>query len=347
MERIGERLRRRREELGFTVEAVAASTKFRPETIRAVEEGRVDVFPAEAYFKAFLRAYAAALGLDAEEILNYQKTEEERVQEAIRGIRIRPRTRTGKGTKTVVIGVIVAAAAIAVVLALRSFERPGVDTGAVSSPAESLQTSAGPPGLVDSAAARPQGAEPQDEQTAVPSGPAERSPDAASPEDTARTRVPPKSSADAQAAAGDETSSLPSGDRRDRSGPVPAESAETEEAVQPVGQSPPVEHEDTVRVDVGPGAGQETGQPDDRSCLEITANQGFFIKISSGGETILDDYLKGGDRRTLYSVHPFVLVSLSDRHAVSLTLDGEPVALPDSPDRGIYNFTIPQHREAR
>jgi cytoskeletal protein RodZ len=347
MERIGERLKRRREELGLTVEAVAASTKFRPETIRAVEEGRVDVFPAEAYFKAFLRGYAAALGLDSQEILDYQKTEEERVQEAIRGIRIRPRKHTSKSTKTVVISVIVAAAAIAVVLALTSFERSGVETGAVSSPAESLQTSVGPPGLVDSAVARPQGAEPQDDQTAVPAGPIETSPGAASPEDTGRTRVPAESSADAQATAGDETVGLPSADRTDRSGPLPAESAETEGAVRPVEQSPPVEHEVVDRVDVMPDTGPETGQADDRSCLEIAANQGFFIKISSGGETILDDYLKGGDRRTLYSVHPFVLVSLSDRHAVSLTLDGEPVALPDSPDRGIYNFTIPQPREAR
>jgi cytoskeletal protein RodZ len=40
MERIGERLRRRREELGFTVDDIARATKYRPEVIKAVEEGR-------------------------------------------------------------------------------------------------------------------------------------------------------------------------------------------------------------------------------------------------------------------------------------------------------------------
>jgi cytoskeleton protein RodZ len=347
MERIGERLKRRREELGFTIEAVAASMKFRPEIIRAVEEGRVDVFPAEAYLKAFLKAYAATLGLDTGEILNYQKTEEERVQEAIRGMKIRPRKRSGRSTKPVLIGVIVAAAVVAVVLALTSFERPGVETGDVSSAAESLETSAEPPGLVDSTAARPQGAERQDVEAAVPAVPTETSPGTASVEDTGRTRVPLESPGNAQAARGDEAVSLPPADRTDRSGPLPAESAETEEGIQPAEQSPPVEQEGMDRVDLTPDTGPETDRVAGRSCLEIAARQGFFIRISSGGETILDDYLKGGDRRTLYSVHPFVVVSLSDRHAVSLTLDGEPVALPDSPDRGIYNFTIPQRREAQ
>jgi cytoskeleton protein RodZ len=74
MERIGDRLRKKREELGFTIEDVARVIRFRPETIRAVEEGRVGVFPAEAYLKAFLRAYANTLGLDADEIVREQKS---------------------------------------------------------------------------------------------------------------------------------------------------------------------------------------------------------------------------------------------------------------------------------
>jgi cytoskeleton protein RodZ len=90
MERIGERLRRRREELGFTIEDIARATRYRPDTIRAVEEGRVGVFPAEAYRQAFLRAYAERLNLDAGEIVRDQKSEEERVQEALKGIRIGP-----------------------------------------------------------------------------------------------------------------------------------------------------------------------------------------------------------------------------------------------------------------
>ena len=41
MEVIGERLKRRREELGLSLEQAAEATKFPPEIIVAVEEGRV------------------------------------------------------------------------------------------------------------------------------------------------------------------------------------------------------------------------------------------------------------------------------------------------------------------
>lgn|GEM_PF-2072570 len=91
MERIGERLRRRREELGLTLEDVSEQTRFRPEVISAVEEGRSGVFPADAYLSAFLRAYARILELDPREIVREQKSEEERAVEAIRNIRVRPR----------------------------------------------------------------------------------------------------------------------------------------------------------------------------------------------------------------------------------------------------------------
>ncbi len=112
MERVGERLRRRREELGLTLRDVSEATKFRPETIEAVEEGRTSVFPAEAYLNAFLRAYAKVLGLDPEEVVQGQKSEIERAREAIAQIKIKPRRRKRSRTRLVVIG----ASVLAVVL---------------------------------------------------------------------------------------------------------------------------------------------------------------------------------------------------------------------------------------
>lgn len=69
MERVGERLRQRREEIGLTIEDIARATKYRPEIIKQIEEGRTKIFPADAYLKAFIRAYAREVGLDAEEIV--------------------------------------------------------------------------------------------------------------------------------------------------------------------------------------------------------------------------------------------------------------------------------------
>ncbi len=91
MERIGEKLRKRREELGFTIDDIARATNFRPELIRAVEGGRTSAFPAEAYLNAFLRAYATKLELDPREIILEQKSEEERINEALSGIKMKGR----------------------------------------------------------------------------------------------------------------------------------------------------------------------------------------------------------------------------------------------------------------
>jgi hypothetical protein len=134
--------------------------------------------------------------------------------------------------------------------------------------------------------------------------------------------------------------------------------SESEEIVQ--AQSPP---EDLIRTEPATAtgsitetvpematpivAGSEIEETVEESCLEIFADRGFYINIASGGRTLLDDHLSHGDRRTLYSNLPFVVVSLTDRHAVSMTLDGVPVDLAVTPGREIYNHTIPQQREAR
>ena len=91
MERIGEKLRKRREELGFTIDDIARSTNFRPELIRAVEGGRTAAFSADGYLNAFLRAYATKLDLDPREIILEQKSEEERIHDALSGMQIKSR----------------------------------------------------------------------------------------------------------------------------------------------------------------------------------------------------------------------------------------------------------------
>jgi len=117
MERIGERLRRRREELGLTLEDVSESIRYRPQIIRAVEEGRSGVFPAKAYLSAFLRAYAVILELDPKEIVREQKSEEERAFEAIRNIRVKPKRRREFPRKVfyILIPIVLAAALLFVV----------------------------------------------------------------------------------------------------------------------------------------------------------------------------------------------------------------------------------------
>ena len=162
MERIGERLRRRREELGLTLGDVSEQTRYRPDIIIAIEEGRTSVFPAKAYLSAFLRAYAVVLDLDPSEIVREQKSEEERAFEAIRNIRVKPKRRRKLPRRVIYIGVpIVLAAALLFVVDRFLWDRgPGTEETApappVTAPAGSDTAASGvAPG--DSTAGRPEG----------------------------------------------------------------------------------------------------------------------------------------------------------------------------------------------
>lgn len=142
MERTGEKLRKRREELGFTIDDVARATNFRPELIRAVEGGRTAAFPAEAYLNAFLRAYASILDLDPREIILEQKSEEERINEALSGIKTGGR----RGVSLrgwLVLALIVAAAAIGLFLVYDLVLRDSLVSGGSAPGGGALRGSAG------------------------------------------------------------------------------------------------------------------------------------------------------------------------------------------------------------
>jgi cytoskeleton protein RodZ len=67
--RIGDELREARLALGFSVEEMASRLRIRRVYISALEEGRIRDLPAVAYASGFIRSYAGALGLDADEMV--------------------------------------------------------------------------------------------------------------------------------------------------------------------------------------------------------------------------------------------------------------------------------------
>jgi cytoskeleton protein RodZ len=66
--RIGETLREARLALGLSVADMAAQLRIRRPYLEALEEGRLRDLPGVAYGVGFVRTYATALGLDADEI---------------------------------------------------------------------------------------------------------------------------------------------------------------------------------------------------------------------------------------------------------------------------------------
>lgn len=70
LEKIGNVIKTRREEKGLSINDVASAIKVNADYIRGLEDYRIDIFPAEIFFKGFLKNYAAFLELNAEELLN-------------------------------------------------------------------------------------------------------------------------------------------------------------------------------------------------------------------------------------------------------------------------------------
>lgn len=67
--RVGDELRDSRLSLGLSIEEMAQRLRIRRPYLEALEEGRIRDLPGPAYAVGFVRAYAAALGLDADEMV--------------------------------------------------------------------------------------------------------------------------------------------------------------------------------------------------------------------------------------------------------------------------------------
>jgi cytoskeletal protein RodZ len=103
----GRWLARERELRGRSREEVVRATRLAPSVIDALESGDVVRFPPRAYAVGYVRAYAAALGLDPDEaVLRY----EEAVGPG--GASRRPRRR-GPGARGIAVAVAIAALAAA------------------------------------------------------------------------------------------------------------------------------------------------------------------------------------------------------------------------------------------
>ena len=68
-ELLGRRLRSERERRRITLESIAANTKISVSLLKALERDDVSRWPSGIFRRSFVRSYAEAIGLDADEIL--------------------------------------------------------------------------------------------------------------------------------------------------------------------------------------------------------------------------------------------------------------------------------------
>jgi len=90
MRQIGEILKKRREERKLKIDDVKADTFISKKYIVALEEGRIDGFPAEVYYLGFLKRYAVYLKLNPDELISMyyssvkQNAETKNLQNSVR-----------------------------------------------------------------------------------------------------------------------------------------------------------------------------------------------------------------------------------------------------------------------
>ena len=75
VERIGDALRRAREQRGDDLQQIADYLCIRRTYLEAIEESRYDAFPADAYIIGFLRSYANLLGIDGRQAIDRYRGE--------------------------------------------------------------------------------------------------------------------------------------------------------------------------------------------------------------------------------------------------------------------------------
>jgi cytoskeletal protein RodZ len=69
MEPVGQFLRRHREERQMSVEEIARSTRVPMDSVARIEADQFDELPGEVFVRGFLKSYARAVGLPAEDVL--------------------------------------------------------------------------------------------------------------------------------------------------------------------------------------------------------------------------------------------------------------------------------------
>jgi cytoskeleton protein RodZ len=87
---LGDSLRAARQSLGLTLERAQADTRIRGRYLVALEEGRFDELPGDAYARGFLGAYAAYLGLDRQRYLSTYRSLRQAEEPAVVSLPVAP-----------------------------------------------------------------------------------------------------------------------------------------------------------------------------------------------------------------------------------------------------------------
>lgn len=69
MQSVGNHLRQQREAKGMSIEEVARATRVPMSSVERLESDQFDELPGEVFVRGFMKSYARAVGLDADDVL--------------------------------------------------------------------------------------------------------------------------------------------------------------------------------------------------------------------------------------------------------------------------------------
>jgi hypothetical protein len=122
---IGETLRARRRQRNLSIEILSQETRIQSRFLHALEDETWDVFPARVYLEGFLRKYALALGLEADELLGRLRELKDPAEKSVPFHQPRPAVMEGgvPGSRSVALLLFVAGVAVVAFVAYRTHDR--------------------------------------------------------------------------------------------------------------------------------------------------------------------------------------------------------------------------------
>ncbi len=315
---LGQRLRRDREAAGRSLEELSAELHLSLDRLRALEEDRFDELSGPAFVKGYLRAWARAVGGDAEQYLReYLRLEVAAPHWAPH----EPVEVEDEPARRRLLWLSAALAAVLGVLLLLWLWRGGHSEWVPASPPAVDTEEPGAP------AAAPEPA--SDSAAPVGDDPADNAPPASSEPATAEaaaTGATPAGPATEAAAGGPASAEGPVGEASP-AGVAPGESAPEEQAEpvrpqpQPAGPAPEAGAEVATAAATGGKTAQPAGAGPDR--IEIEFNQDSWVEITDANQRmLLRGLLVAGARRELRGTAPFQ-VFLGNAPGVILRFNGQ------------------------
>jgi cytoskeletal protein RodZ len=133
LKQIGETLKKKREDKKLSLDEIKSDTFISKKYLTALEEGRMEGFPAEVYYLGFMKRYAIYLKLNPEELISvYYNSIKQKNEE--NNSRISAASKSGK--KTVLIMVTAALLLVAGAMFINMLRQSFITTIPVSEPAQ-------------------------------------------------------------------------------------------------------------------------------------------------------------------------------------------------------------------